>query len=107
MLPHSGMNGPRECYMTWRIPAGVFRRFSAQVGLHAELATTGAVSFHVLLDGREEWCSGRMTAADLAQKIDLPLGGATEMTLQVCDANDGQSFWKNHAFGGEPQLRKI
>lgn len=106
VLPHSGMNGPRECSMTWKIPAGVFRHFSAQAGLHAQLAVNGAVSFHVLLDGKEVWTSGRMTIDDMAQIINLELGNHQEITLKVVDANNGTSFWKNHAFWADPQLIK-
>ena len=106
LLPHSGMNRERDCYMTWYLPQGVFRKFTASVGLHTDLAVGGAVSFHVLLDGKVAWSSGRMTIDDCAGNISLDLGNAQTLTLKVCDANNGKSFWKNHAVLAEPLLIK-
>ena len=106
LLPHSGMNREKDCYMTWHLPQGVFRKFTASVGLHTDLAVGGAVSFHVLLDGKEAWESGRMTKDDCAKKISLGLENAKTLTLKVCDANDGKSFWKNHTVLAEPILIK-
>lgn len=106
VLPHSGMNRERDCYMTWHLPWGVFNEFTATVGLHADLAIGGAVSFHVLLDGKEVWTSGRMTKDDYAKAISLKLGNAETLTLNVCDANNEKSFWKNHAIWADPFLIK-
>lgn len=106
VLPHSGMSGPRECSMSWKLPSGVFGHFSATVGLHSELADTGAVSFHVLLDGKELWHSGQMTSDDVAKTINVNIGYSSELTLLVKDANQGKSFWKNHAFWADPMINK-
>ena len=106
VLPHSGMSRERDCYMTWYLPRGIFKTFTASVGLHADLAIGGAVSFHVLLDGKEVWTSGRMTKDDYAKEISLELGYTETLTLKVCDANNEESFWKNHAIWANPVLTK-
>lgn len=106
VLPHSGMNRERDCYMSWYLPRGVFKKFCADAGLHSDLAVGGAVSFHILLDGKEVWASGRMTRDDYAENVSLDLGNTETLTLKVCDANEGKTFWKNHAVWADPQLRK-
>ena len=106
MLPHSGMSGPRECRMLWKLPAGVFKIFSAIVGMHCDLAAGGAASFHVLVNGTEIWSSGKMTSVDQARPVNLKLDNAHEICLIVRDANNGTSFWKNHAFWATPLLTK-
>ncbi len=107
VLPHSGMSGPRECRMEWGLPLGVFRRFSAVVGMHADLAKQGAASFHVRFDGAESWSSGRMVGSDNAKQVNIEVpSNAETIELVVVDANDGRSFWKNHAFWGIPTLSK-
>lgn len=105
MLPHSGMNGERACFSTWRLPENVFRDFSAKVGLHAEIGT-GAVEFLVLLDEKAVWSSGRMTRESNARECRIPLGSAHTLSLKVLDANNGRSFWDNHAYWAEPLLRR-
>ena len=104
MLPHSGMNGERSCYMTWVLPRQVFKRFPALAGMHATLAVGGAAEFQVLLDGETVWSSGRMTMEMDAAAISVELGSASTITLKVLDANNGSSFWRNHAYWGKPQL---
>ena len=104
MLPHSGMNGERSCYMTWILPRNVFRRFTALAGMHAVLAVGGAAEFRVLLDGSPVWSSGRMTVEDEAVPVIVELGSASTITLKVLDANNGSSFWQNHAYWGRPEL---
>jgi hypothetical protein len=106
VLPHSGMSGPRECRMTYQLPVGVFQCFSALVGMHADLAKDGACDFVVEADGAEIYRSGRMTAQTAAQTIELDISTVKELTLKVEDANDGATFWHNHAFWGCPRLRK-
>lgn len=104
VLPHSGMCGPRTCWMRYSLPPGVFDRFEALAGMHAVLTTDGAAEFVIALDGREAFRSGRRGAADAALPIRVVLGAAAEITLTVEDANDGRTFWNNHAFWAEPQL---
>jgi hypothetical protein len=106
VLPHSGMSGPRECRMTYRLPKGVFQRFSALVGMHADLARDGACDFVIEADGQEIYRSGRMTAQTPAHEIELNISTTQVLTLKVEDANDGATFWHNHAFWGQPRLRK-
>ena len=106
VLPHSGMSGLRECWMTWFLPKDVFMRFSAFVGLHTDLAVGGSASFHVLLNGKEVWSSGRMQKDDFAKKIDIDISKAKSLTLKVCDGNEGKSFWKNHCIWANPVILK-
>ena len=103
VLPHSGMNGDRMCFMKWLLPEKVFKTFRSKVGLHAEIGT-GAVEFLVFLDDKQVWSSGRMTNEMDALDCDIAVGNAQTLTLKVVDANNGTSFWKNHAYWGEPKL---
>lgn len=106
MLPHSGMCGPRECWMRFGIPPGVFDRFETQVGMHADLTVDGAVVFIVELNGQEVFRSGRRTVADPAIPLCIPLGASTSLTLKVEDANEGKTFWNNHAFWANPTIKR-
>lgn len=106
MLPHSGMNGERSCYMTWLLPEKVFRLFTGKAGLHIELGNGGAVEFQVLLDGKIAWSSGRMTVDSQAMEISLAINTARSLTLKVLAAGSESSFWKNHAYWGEPELKR-
>jgi hypothetical protein len=92
--------------MRYGLPAGVFDRFEATVGVHAGLTTRGAVEFVVELDGREAFRSGRLTAADAAVPVSVPLGLSAELVLKVVDANEGTTYFDNHAIWGEPVLWK-
>lgn len=105
MLPHSGMNGERSCFSSWVLPEKTFTFFSAKVGLHAEIGT-GAVEFLVLLDEKTVWSSGRMTGNSNAKECRIMLGSAQTLTLKVMDANNGTTFWDNHAYWAEPRLRR-
>ena len=105
-LPHSGMNGPRNCWMRYSLPVGVFSRFEAVIGMNAELTHEGAADFVVLLDGREVFRSGPRTVKDPATPVSIKLDIANELTLKVEDANNGKTFWNNHAYWGEPKLVK-
>ncbi len=104
VLPHSGMSGPRECWMRFDIPPDVFDRFEAQVGMHADLTVDGAVVFIVERDGQEVFRSGRRTVADPALPLSIPLNSSRSLTLKVEDANGGKTFWNNHAFWASPRL---
>lgn len=106
VLPHSGMNGPRNCWMRYSLPVGVFSRLETVIGMNAELTREGAADFVVLLDGREVFRSGPRTVNDPALPVSLKLDGANEFTLKVEDANHGKTFWNNHAYWGEPRLVK-
>jgi hypothetical protein len=106
VLPHSGMNGPRNCWMRYSLPVGVFSRFEAVIGMNAELTHEGAADFVVLIDGREVFRSGPQTVKDPATLISIKLDSANELTLKVEDVNNGKTFWNNHAYWGEPKLVK-
>lgn len=106
VLPCSGLTGLREVWMRYDLPPGIFSRFQAVVGLHAELGTEGIVEFVVELDGQEAWSSGTRTGADPALPVEVPLGQARSMRLLVRDRSDGRSFWNNHALWASPRLLK-
>lgn len=106
VLPHSGMNGPRVCWLRYTLPVGVFSKFEALIGMNVELTRDGAAKFVVLLDGREVFGSGKLTVKDTVIPVSIKLNGASELTLKVEDANDGKTFWNNHAYWGDPKLMK-
>jgi hypothetical protein len=106
VLPHSGMNGPRVCWMRYTLPVDVFSKFEALVGMNAELTRDGAADFVVLLDGCEAFRSGKLTVKDPAIPVSIKLNGAAELTLKVEDVNGGKTFWNNHAYWGKPNLVK-
>ena len=104
VLPHSGMYGPRTCWLRYSLPPGVFDRFEARVGLHADLVRDGAVAFVVETDAGPVFHSGRRTVHDPALPVVVQLGSCRELTLCVEDANAGKTFWNNHAFWADPRL---
>jgi hypothetical protein len=106
MLPHSGMNGPREAWLRYSLPRGTFARFESVCGMHAGLTREGAVEFIVELDDRPVFHSGRRTGTDPALPVSIALKEAGQLTIKVVDANDEKTFWNNHAFWGEPRLVK-
>jgi hypothetical protein len=65
-------------------------RFNAKVGLDDEMrGGVGTVEFVVSVDGREPWKSGVMRSGDRTKQVDVPLDGASIITLEVTDAGDG------------------
>jgi hypothetical protein len=60
----------------------------------------------VIADGKEAWSSGKMTIDDIAKETKLDIKNVSSLTLKVCDANSGRSFWKNHAIWADPEMRK-
>lgn len=105
MLPHSGMNGDKVCFMTWQIPRGVFKTFSAWAGLHSQIGT-GAVEFRVQLDGITVWSSGKLEGGSEAVKCEIKLYDAEKLTIQVWAAGDESNFWNNHSYWGNPVLNR-
>ena len=87
MLPHSGMNGDKVCFMTWQLPRGVFKTFSAWAGLHSRIGT-GSVEFRVQLDGITVWSSGK-------------LEGGSEISLFMYD-NDTFILYPYAEHGAKP-----
>jgi hypothetical protein len=74
--------------------------------MNADLTHEGAADFVVLLDGREVFRSRPRTVKDPATPVSIKLDIANELTLKVEDANNGKTFWNNHAYWGEPKLVK-
>lgn len=106
VLPRSGLGSPRDCWMRYSLPAGVFTHFETQVGIHATLSTNGAADFVIELDGQEVFRSGKRSAADEALIVRLPLAQSTSLTLRVEDVHNGQTYWENHAIWANPRLIK-
>ena len=92
-------------WLQWSLPAGLFDRFEATIGMHPELATGGSGDFVVLLDGNEVFRSGPMTLDDPGRAISVPLGESTELTLRVDDPSGGLTFYFNHAVWASPVLQ--
>jgi hypothetical protein len=97
MLPLSGMYAPRNCWMRFNLPVGVFQRFETTAGMNLSLVKDGAAFFIVKLDEKEIFRSGRMSITDEALKISITLKSAKSLTLLVEDANNGKTLWNNHA----------
>lgn len=106
VLPCSDLTGAREVWMRYDLPPGVFSRFQALVGLHAELGAEGRVEFVVELDGTEAWSSETRCGTDEALPVEVLLGKARSMRLLVRDRSEGCSFWQNHALWASPRLVK-
>lgn len=68
-----------------------FTRFVADVGVDSNPDTVGrgSVEFVVRADGREVARTPVMRGGGGAQRIEVSLGGATELQLEVTDAGDG------------------
>ncbi len=72
--------------MTWDLPAGPWRRFSAAVAVD-DGGPLGAVEFEVLVDGKSAWRSGAVTVRAAGQEpLAMPpvaVEGAKTLTLRV------------------------
>jgi hypothetical protein len=76
--------------LTWKLD-GTYKRFRATCGIDDEVlgsqygkgAGTGSVIFRVLLDGKEAWNSGIVNGGKAPKHIELKLGTAREISLQV------------------------
>lgn len=82
------------------------KEFSATVGIDNNSNTknnpdVGSVRFHVSVDGRRVFSSAVRKLADGFLPIKVPLGGATEFTIEVDDGDNGRSHdqadWANAA----------
>ena len=90
--------------LSYLIPTDVYIRFTAQVGLHAELGATGSVTFEVLGNGRSLARIGPITGGMAAQAVDVTLAGVTN--LQVTATSSGGDGAGNYAVWAEPRLVK-
>ena len=90
--------------LSYLIPADVYQRFTAQVGLHAEMGATGNVIFEVFGNGRSLVRIGPITGGMPAQAVDVTLAGVTN--LQLSAASAGGDGTGNYAVWAEPRLVK-
>jgi len=99
-----GIGTGTRSVLTYLVPAGVYARFTAQVGLHAELGRSGNVIFEVSGNGRSLARLGPVTGDMPARAVDVSLAGVTNLQLTVVSAGgDGTG---NYAVWGAPQLLK-
>lgn len=86
------------------VPRGVFGRFTAKVGLHAELAKGGACGFHVYASGRELAVVEHRTGEEAAT-IDVAIPPeASEITLRVASRPKIADASKCYGIWAEPTL---
>lgn len=82
--------------------SGSHERFQAWVGVDAESGAQGTVVFKVRADGREIFSSGKMTGGAPAARVDVRIGGVTELRLVTEDGGDGNG--SDHADWAEAVL---
>lgn len=100
----SGIGTGTRSVLTYLIPTNVYARFTAQVGLHAELGKSGNVLFEVSGNGKTLARLGPISGAAPAQQVDVALAGVTNLQLTVTSASgDGTG---NYAVWGNPRLEK-
>lgn len=87
MLPELSPNfaGLREAYAQYSMPKGVFKQFSAIVGLQRGVENQGAAQFRIMLDGHIAWESAPLTEESPPQKITLDLNDAENLRLSAID----------------------
>ena len=90
--------------LTYLVPDGVFREFSAVVGLHSQLGAGGNVVFEVSGDGRLLSRVGPLTGDSPAQALHVSLEGVGR--LQLVTKSGGGDGSGNYAVWGEPRLVK-
>lgn len=82
--------------------AGLAKRFSAKVGVDAEVDRRGSVQFLVFADGKKAYDSGRMRGGQAAKTVDVDLTGVKVARLVVEDGGDGidhdHADWAEAAF---------
>jgi hypothetical protein len=100
----AGIGTGTRSALTYQIPSGVYERFTAQVGLHADLGKSGQVIFEVSGNGKTLAKLGPVMGAAPAQTVDVPLGSVTNLQLTV--TSSGGDGTGNYAVWGEPKLHK-
>ncbi len=89
--------------LSYLLPPHVYARFTATVGLHAELGAAGHVTFSVLGNGLP-LAGATLRGGDPAVCLDVPVGGVTNLQLTVTSAGgDGSG---NYAVWAEPRAIK-
>ncbi len=83
---------------------GLYRRFTAEVGVDDETGGKGSVVFEVYGDGRKLWSSGVMRGHEPARRVDIDITGVHELRLHVGNARDNIDY--DHADWAEARVRK-
>jgi hypothetical protein len=88
----------------YRVPRGVYGRFTARVGIHATLGAQRSIDFEVKLDGQSAW-QKTIRPGEPAEAIDIVAGGCRDIQLissgpWLTDP-DGNN---NHVVWDEPRL---
>lgn len=87
---------------TFLVPRGVFKTFTVYAGNDAELGTEGTAAFVVLLDGKPAATTPKLIGAALpAQRLEVPLGDASTVTLRC--QSEGRAN-RIHGVWAEPKL---
>ncbi|MBB5374990.1 N-acetylneuraminic acid mutarotase [Deinococcus metalli] len=82
---------------------GRCQTFTADIGVDDEVGTWGSVVFQVYGDGVKLYESPRLTGADAARPISVPIAGRRVLRLDVSDAGDGRDY--DHADWARAMLR--
>jgi hypothetical protein len=82
--------------------AGKYSRFSASVGVDAEVHSSGSVVFEVKLDGLTVYQSDIMRGNQAPEMIAIDVTGKNSIDLIVTDAGDGKNY--DHADWGNASL---
>jgi len=106
LIPHAlPMPGVKmQSALEYRLPPGVFRRFTATVGLLATDRPQAPCVFVVEVDGRAVYRSGWQRPGDLAVAVDVRLGRARRLRLLV--RTDGSTDRLAYPVWGNPRLAK-
>ena len=80
----------------------VCTRFTADIGIDAEVGRKGSVVFQVFLDGVKAYDSGVMRGSSATKQVDVPINGQQQLRLVVTDAGDGISY--DHADWAIPKV---
>lgn len=78
----------REAWAEYRIPSGMFSRFTALVGLCRGARNEEGLAFEVLLDGVPAYSSGKVGPDAPPVFVDLPLGNASTLRLRAVDLRE-------------------
>lgn len=100
----SGIGTGTRSVLSYLIPPNVYARFTAQVGLHADLGKEGSVTFEVLGNGRSLARLGPMRGDAPSRSVDVALAGVTNLQLTATSAGGNGSG--NYAVWAAPLLVK-
>ena len=100
----TGIGTGTRSVLSYTIPPGVYTRFTAWAGLHADFGASGHVRFDVTGNGRSLVRLGSVKGNTTAARVDVPIEGITELRLTVASAGgDGSG---NFVVWGDPRLVK-